>query len=164
MAAKKRSVKKPTGEPGRASQGTDDIGYQMKRLGNALRQQFDEALRQQGLALSSAHMGALFTLEDDPGATGATLARHAMVTAQAMNTVLRKLERDELVARTNQPHNRRADCWNLTPAGRRQLARARALGFPVFERMMAPLTPIERKQFRRMLELCAAALEVAARR
>jgi DNA-binding MarR family transcriptional regulator len=157
----KRAADPASAAPRRAG---DNVGYLMKRLGSALRQQFDETLRREGLSLSSAHVGALFALEEDSDATGATIARHVMVTAQAMNTVLRKLETAGLAARTVQPHNRRADSWNITNAGRRQLARVRQSGEPVFARMMAPLTPTERKQFRRMLEQCASALEAASRR
>lgn len=137
----------------------DDVGYQFKRLGAALRQQLDGTLRRQGVGLSMAHMAALFALEDEPGAAGATLARHAMVTAQAMNTVLRRLERDGYIGRTPQPHNRRADCWQVTPAGQRQLARARAAGKPVFRRMLSALTPREQTELRRLLARCVAALE-----
>ncbi|MCC7463829.1 MAG: MarR family transcriptional regulator [Gammaproteobacteria bacterium] len=140
----------------------DDVAYQFKRLGAALRQQLDGVLRRQGVGLSMAHMAALFALEDEPGATGATLARHAMVTAQAMNTVLRRLERDGYIDRTPQPHNRHADCWQVTAAGRRQLARARTAGQPVFQRMLSPLRPREQAALRQLLARCVAALESGA--
>ena len=141
----------------------DEVGYQFKRLGAALRQQLDDMLRRQGVGLSMAHVAALFALEDEPGATGATLARHAMITAQAMNTVLRRLERDGCIGRKPQPHNRRADCWHVTPAGERQLARARAAGKPVFQRMLASLTRKEKAELQRLLARCVAALEGGGR-
>ena len=140
----------------------DDVGYQFKRLGAALRQQLDCALRRQGVGLSLAHMAALFALDGTPGATGAMLARHEMITAQAMNTVLRRLEREGYIARTRQPHNRRADCWQVTAAGRHQLARGRAAGAPVFRRMLAPLAAPERAALQRLLARCVAALEGGA--
>lgn len=140
----------------------DEVGYQFKRLGAALRQQLDDVLRREGVDLSVAHMAALFALEDEPGATGVTLARHAMISAQAMNTVLRRLERDGYIRRTLQPHNRRADCWNVTTAGERQLVRARAAGKPVFQRMLASLTSSEQSELQRLLARCVAALESSA--
>ena len=165
MRGLKRSIKRarsvtgvtaperPTAAP------ADDVGYQLKRLGAALRPVLDSALRRAGLRLSMAHVAALFELEEHSGATGAALARLAMVTAQAMNTVLHRLEQEGCVARTVQPHNRRADCWSLTVAGRAQLARARSAGQPVFRRMLAPLAPAEQAQLRGLLARCVAALE-----
>jgi DNA-binding MarR family transcriptional regulator len=156
----KRRVKRVTAAPAATARpAKDEVGYQFKRLGAALRQQLDDALRRQGVGLSLAHMAALFALQDEPGATGATLARHEMVTAQAMNTVLRRLERDGYIGRTPQPHNRRADSWLVTAAGERQLARARAAGKPVFQRMLSPLTRKEQAELQRLLACCVAALE-----
>ena len=160
----KSSVKGVAAAPAAIARDAEDqVGYQFKRLGAALRQQLDDMLRRHGVGLSMAHMAALFALEDEPGATGAMLARHAMITAQAMNTVLRRLERDGYIGRKPQPHNRRADCWRVTPAGERQLARARAAGKPVFERMLASLTRREQAQLQRLLARCVAALEGGAR-
>jgi DNA-binding MarR family transcriptional regulator len=156
----KRRVKRVTAAPAATVRAAgDDVGYQFKRLGAALRQQLDDVLRRQGVGLSVAHMAALFALQDEPGAAGATLARHAMVTAQAMNTVLRRLERDGYIGRKPQPHNRRADCWHVTAAGERQLARGRAAGKPVFQRMLSSLTPREQAGLQRLLARCVAALE-----
>jgi DNA-binding MarR family transcriptional regulator len=154
----KRSVKRITAAAA-VRDAEDEVGYQFKRLGAALRQQLDGMLRRQGVGLSMAHVAALFALEDEPGATGAMLARHAMITAQAMNTVLRRLERDGYIDRTPQPHNRHADCWQVTVTGQRQLARARAAGKPVFQRMLSSLTPREQAGLQRLLARCVAALE-----
>jgi DNA-binding MarR family transcriptional regulator len=158
----KRSVKRITAAAA-VRDAKDDVGYQFKRLGAALRQQLDCALRRQGVGLSLAHMAALFALADEPGATGAMLARHEMITAQAMNTVLRRLERDGYIGRKPQPNNRRADCWQVTAAGVRQLARGRAAGAPVFRRMLAPLTAREQAELQRLLARCVAAVEGGGR-
>jgi DNA-binding MarR family transcriptional regulator len=157
-------VKRLTAAPAAAARAAeDDVGYQFKRLGAALRQQLDCALRRQGVGLSLAHMAALFALDAEPGATGAMLARHEMITAQAMNTVLRRLERDGYIGRTRQPHNRRADCWRVTAAGARQLARGRTAGEPVFRRMLASLTAREQAELRRLLARCVTSLEGGGR-
>jgi len=160
----KRNVKGLTRAPATVARASkDNVGYQFKRLGAALRQQLDCALRRQGVGLSLAHMAALFALADEPGATGAMLARHEMITAQAMNTVLRRLERDGYIERRPQPNNRRADCWHATPAGARQLARGRAAGEPVFRRMLAPLSAREQSELQRLLARCVTALEGGGR-
>jgi DNA-binding MarR family transcriptional regulator len=106
---------------GAAGHGSD-IGYLLKQLNSAFRRRLDERLRHRELDLSMAHMAALFTLQDEPGLAGAQLARRTMISAQAMNSVLRRLERDGLIGREQHPDNRHTDSWNLTGAGRQRLA------------------------------------------
>ena len=135
------------------------VGFLLKSLQHTLRQAFDEAGRKQGIELSFAQFAALFGLYCEPGSTGAKLARRAFVSAQTMNTVLRRLEEDGLIERRPHPDSRRADCWSLTPAGLAQLNRARAVGSTVFERMLAPLERAEIANLVSSLRRCIAALE-----
>ena len=137
----------------------DDIGPLLKQLGNVFRRRMDERLRMQELALSSAHMVVLFELEVNPGQAGAELARRTMISAQAMNNVLHRLEADGLIDRHAHPRNRRTDCWNLTTAGRRRLARAQAVAQPVMQKMLADMSAAERREFQRLLRSCIRALE-----
>ena len=53
------------------------LGFLLKSLQHTLRQRIDEALRKQGVELSFAQFAALFNLQNDPGVTGARLARRA---------------------------------------------------------------------------------------
>src|ERR1700741_4557848 len=85
------------------------VGFLLKSLQHTLRQTLDEALRKQGIELSFAQFGALFGLHCEPQSTGAKLARRAFVSAQTMNTVLRRLEEDGLIQRRPHPDSRRAD-------------------------------------------------------
>jgi DNA-binding MarR family transcriptional regulator len=137
------------------------IGFLLKSLQHTLRQTLDEALRKQGLELSFAHLAALFGLHYEPGSTGAKLARRAFVSAQTMNSVLRRLEADGLIERGPHPDSRRADSWTLTAQGRVELERARAVGSEIFARMLGPLDAAETANFESYLRRCITALEGA---
>lgn len=119
----------------------------------------DEALRHQGIDLSFAHFATLFGVYCEPGINGATLARRAMVSAQTMNAVLRRLERDGQVERRRNPDNRRADSWHITDAGTACLDRARVVGDAVFARMLSALGADESRQLLNYLRRCVNALE-----
>jgi DNA-binding MarR family transcriptional regulator len=137
----------------------DNIGYLLKQLGSAIRRHIDNDLRHRELGLSMAHMAALFTLLEEPGLAGARLARRIMISPQAMNGVLRRLERDGLIARHQHPDNRRTDCWNLTKAGHSKLARARKIGDAALARMLAGFSTAEQKTLRQLIARCITALE-----
>ena len=135
------------------------IGFLLKSLQHTLRQTIEEALRKKGIELSFAHFAALFTIESEPGITGAKLARRAMVSAQTMNAALRRLESDGRIERRPHPESRRADSWTVTGEGLELLNHARAVGNGIFERMLAPLDRAETAALESSLRRCIAALE-----
>jgi DNA-binding MarR family transcriptional regulator len=135
------------------------VGFLLKSLHHTLRQAMDEALRARGLEMSFAHFATLFGLFSEPGTTGAQLARRAMVSAQTMNSILRRLETEGLIERGPHPESRRADSWSLTAEGDKQLARARVIGDTVFSRMLAALSAAEVAELQSYLRRCIAALE-----
>jgi DNA-binding MarR family transcriptional regulator len=135
------------------------IGFLLKSLHHTLRQSVDEALRKEGLELSFAHFVALFGVHCETGITGAQLARRAMVSAQTMNSVLRRLEQDGRIERRPHPTMRRADSWSLTDDGVALLQQARAVGAAVFSRMLEPLQVSEVTALQSYLRRCLAALE-----
>lgn len=139
------------------------IGFLLKSLQHTLRQTMDEALRKRGSDLSFAHFAALFGLHCEPGSTGAKLARRAFVSAQTMNSVLRRLESEGLIERGPHPDSRRADSWTLTSQGLEQLEQARTVGAAICSQMLAPLSSTEITQFEDYLRRCIAALESAPR-
>lgn len=134
------------------------VGFLMKRLHHSLRQSMDEALREQGVEMSFAHFAALFGLFAEPGVTGAQLARRSMVSAQTINSVLRRLETEGLTERRPHPESRRADAWYLTDTGSASLERARAVGDAVFSRMLSALSAAEVDRLQSYLRRCVAAL------
>jgi MarR family transcriptional regulator for hemolysin len=137
------------------------VGFLLKSLQHTLRNAMDEGMRRQGVDLSFAHFAALFGLYCEPGITGAKLARRAMVSAQTMNSALRRLEADGLIERRPHPDSRRADSWTVTDEGRELLEKARAVGSTVFERMLAPLDRAETAALESSLRRCISALEDA---
>jgi DNA-binding MarR family transcriptional regulator len=143
---------------GAAAARGDNIGYLLKQLGAAFRRHMDNELRRRDLALSMAHMAVLFALLEVPDQAGAQLARRMMISPQAMNGVLWRLEREQLIVRHQHPGNRRTDCWNLTHAGSRRLARARKIGDKVLGRMLAGFSAAERATLRQLIGRCIAAL------
>ncbi len=141
-----------------ADQPEKVIGFLMKSLHHSLRQSMDEALRRHGVELSFAHFATLFSLDLEPGSTGAQLARRAMVSPQTMNPVLRRLEAEGLIERRPHPDSRRADSWFLTPEGGEEFRRARAVGDAVFSRMLSALDAQELERLQDYLRRCVAAL------
>jgi DNA-binding MarR family transcriptional regulator len=135
------------------------LGFLLKSLQHTLRQTFDEALRKQGVELSFAQFAALFNLHNDPGVTGARLARRALVSAQTMNAALHALEQDGYIERRPHPSSRRADSWSLTDAGLAELARARRVGSTIFSRMLKSFDAKELAAFEDYLRRCIKALD-----
>jgi DNA-binding MarR family transcriptional regulator len=135
------------------------VAFLLKSLHHSLRQAVDEALRGRGIEMSFAHFATLAGLLFEPGIVGAQLAKRALVSAQTMNSILRRLEADGLIERRPHPKSRRADSWFLTDEGTQQLARARVVADSVFSRMLAALSPAEIGAFQGCLERCIAALD-----
>jgi DNA-binding MarR family transcriptional regulator len=135
------------------------VGFLLKSLHHTLRQAMDEAMRKRGVDLSFAHFAALFNIYGEPGITGAKLARRAMVSAQTMNSALRRLEADGRIERRPHPDSRRADSWTVTDEGLELLEQARTVGAEIFERMLAPLDRAETAALESSLRRCIAALE-----
>ncbi|MCC6203065.1 MAG: MarR family transcriptional regulator [Gammaproteobacteria bacterium] len=138
------------------------IGFLLKALQHSLRQAMDEALRRQGIDLSFAHFATLFGVCCEPGINGAVLARRAMVSAQTMNAMLRRLERDGQIERRRNPDNRRADNWYITAAGNERLEQARVVGDAVFARMLSALGAEDSRRLLGYLRRCVQALEQGA--
>jgi DNA-binding MarR family transcriptional regulator len=138
-----------------------DVGLLFRTVNFNFREQVDRALRDGGVALGFGQISALGILRERPGLNGAELARHGMVSAQAMNAVLRELARERYVERRDHPGSLRADAWYLSQRGSDILERARDIFGAVMSRMLSSLSSREQEQFERCLRACAAALEEA---
>jgi DNA-binding MarR family transcriptional regulator len=153
----------------RAEQGADlplhpegaeeHLGYLLKRLMHTIRQAIDERMRVAGVGLSFAQFATLMVISHHPGISGARIAKTTMVTAQTINTILRRLESEGCLERKPHPDNRRVDCWYITEHGRAQMVHAKATAEPVWETMLAPLTADETAQLRGLLKRCIDGLE-----
>ncbi|AGP65172.1 marR-family protein transcriptional regulator [Mycobacterium intracellulare subsp. yongonense 05-1390] len=126
------------------------LGYLLYRVGTVLRPEVAAVLSPLDLALPE--FVCLRILSMHPGMSSAELSRHAGVTPQAMNTVLRKLEDVGAVERPSSVSSGRALPANLTGAGRALLKRAEAAVRGADARILSKLTETQQREFKRMLE------------
>ena len=136
-----------------------DVGLLFRSVNFNFREQVDRALREGGVDLRFGETSALAVLSRQPGINGAELARHCMVSPQAINTMLRGLVRERYLERRDHPVSLRADAWHLTASGRRVLERSRGIYGGVMSRMLSALSASEQREFERCLRLCASTLE-----
>jgi DNA-binding MarR family transcriptional regulator len=141
------------------AQSLRTIGLLFRSLNFNFRQEMDKALRMGGMGLSFGEISPMLVLELHPGINGAQLARHSMVSAQAMNSVLRKLVEKKYVERRPHPDSLRADSWHLTTRGSSLIERARTIFEITTSRMLSGLTGREARNLQQYLRSCAAALE-----
>lgn len=135
------------------------IGLLFRSLNFNFRQEMDKALRKAGMGLSFGEISPMLVLELHPGINGAQLARHDMVSAQAMNSVLRKLVEKKYVERRPHPDSLRADSWHLTARGSALVERARSVFEVATSRMLSGLSGQEVRSLQKYLRSCAAALD-----
>lgn len=125
------------------------LGYLLARVMAALRPEATAALNPLGLALPE--FVCMRILSKWPGRSNAELARDINVSPQAMNIVVRGLQDRGLVDRPASVSSGRALPAKLTARGRALLKRAEAAVDAADDRVMAPLTPPERREFKRLL-------------
>src|SRR5262245_9851913 len=159
MSAVSQPARKLRGLALEATRPDAAIAYLLKSLQHSLRQAVDEAFRRERVDMSFAHLAVLYALEAEPGLAGAELARRGFVTAQTMNTILRRLERDRDIERRPHPATPRADSWYVTKAGMVRLERAKVIGGGVWSRMLAALREREIEQLQNLLERCIEGLD-----
>lgn len=126
------------------------LGYLLYRVATVLRPEVSVALSPLGLTLPE--FVCLRILSMFPGMSSAELSRHAGVTPQAMNTVLRKLQDIGAVARPSSVSSGRALPATLTGQGRALLKRAEAAVRGADARILGKLTGTQQRVFKRMLE------------
>ena len=94
----------------------------MKRILIHFRSQMDEALRPQGVTTAQLHL--LKTVREEPGASGAQLARSCYMTPQSAQSLLTGLERDGWIVRSKGRGNDRILAARLTSEGEKLLETA----------------------------------------
>jgi DNA-binding MarR family transcriptional regulator len=151
---KSSSLRLETRRPGEV------IAYLLKSLHHSLRQAVDESFRLHRIDMSFAHLATLYTLQAEPGVAGAELARRSFVTAQTMNTILHRLEKDGDIERRPNPASMRADSWFITKAGEERLERAKVVGGEVWRRMLSTFRANEVAQLQGLLQRCIVGLDV----
>lgn len=100
----------------------ETLGYALKRAQQAMRSYMDRQLKEIGL--TAPQYAVLASLEIEPGASNASLARRAFVSPQTMQVMLVKLEKAGLIERTPDADHGRIQRTVLTDNGRATLKKA----------------------------------------
>lgn len=133
------------------------ISYAVGRLDRVLRRRLGDALEPHGLSLPE--YTTLSVLSARSGLSNAQLARRSLITPQAMNEVLARLEERKLVRRRRDPTHARIRPAELTPAGKRTLLRADAAVDIVERAMLAGVSAAERRRLAQLLTSALRGLE-----
>ncbi len=155
MARKPSAASAPTpretlpaaGEGKRGEAG--HIAYLLRQAHGAVRAALDAALAEAGL--TSPQFLVLNLLDAYPGISGAELARLGQLTPQTINLVVRRLERDALVARDAHETHGRVLRVALTAAGRARLKLGKRYADRVEERLLAGMDAQTARHVRRWL-------------
>ena len=132
------------------------VSYLVFRLERRIRACLDEALARHGITTTEYMALSELRLRDAP--SSADLARIAFVTPQAMNLVIRDLEKRGLIAREPHPDGGRALRTRLTPEGLRKLRRCDRSLDGIEAVMLADIDAADRRKLAETLTLCARAL------
>jgi DNA-binding MarR family transcriptional regulator len=129
----------------------------VKRAEQATQAAKEAAVREVGI--TAVQQAALSVLSDNPGINPAELARRCMVSPQAMNSLLGRLEARGFVQRSPHPHHGSLVEIKLTEPGRAVFEEADALVAKVEQRLAAGLSEEELMTVRDLLGRIAANAE-----
>jgi len=135
------------------------VGYALKQAQHSLRIRLDDALRP--LGLTAPQYAALAVTANEPGISGAHLARRCFVTSQTMNGIIANLESAGLVERRPDPNHGRILRATLTRSGTTLLGRATAAGEAIETAMLAGIAPEDRDRLLDLLRLCCRNLQTS---
>lgn len=122
----------------------------------AIEAAFEAALAHYGL--SSAQWGVLRLLRENPGASGAEIARFARVTPQAVATMLQRLEKAELIIRQAALSGRVVETY-LTAQGEELLEKGDRVAEKIEAQVFADFSVEEQARFHEYLLRCVANIE-----
>ena len=128
--------------------------FLLKRLGAAVKERVSDAFEAAGS--SAYHYAVLAVLEEGARETQATVADALAYDRSYLVGLLDELEERGLIERRRDPADRRRHLVSLTPAGKKALARMRALHARVDEEFLEPLSPDERATLHALLRRLAA--------
>lgn len=104
-----------------------------------------------GHGVSTAQIGVLRQLADEPGLSGAELARRLLITPQGVQLALTALEKRGLVERKKDPQHARILQAFLTETGRETAADALNDAVAAHHSVFGVLSPEEQKTLRELL-------------
>jgi DNA-binding MarR family transcriptional regulator len=137
-------------EPGEGKRGeAGHLAYLLRQAAGAVRLRLDRRLA--ALGVTSPQFLVLTMLDSYPGASGADVARLALLTPQTVHGIIGNLERAGLIARSAHPVHGRVQVVALTKAGRALLSRCKERAAKADSELRAGLTANEEAVIRRWL-------------
>jgi DNA-binding MarR family transcriptional regulator len=128
--------------------------FLLKRLGWEVRDRVHE--RYEAAGASPFHFTVLAVLDEGARETQATIADALGYDRSYLVGLLDELEERELIERKRDPADRRRHLVNLTPAGKKTLAKLRALQASIDDDFFVSLDPDERATLHALLHRLAA--------
>ncbi|CAM2746006.1 MarR family transcriptional regulator [Skermania piniformis] len=128
---------------------TDNILWLLKQAFYFSLTTVNDAVKQHGV--STAQVGVLRHLTQEPGLSGAELARRLLITPQGVQLALTALEKRGLIERKPDPRHGRILQVFLTDEGRAISAAVVGDAVAAHDRVFGVLTPPEREQLRGLL-------------
>jgi MarR family transcriptional regulator, organic hydroperoxide resistance regulator len=130
----------------------------MKRILIHFRSQMDEALRPQGVTTAQLHV--LKTIYNEPGVSGAQLARACYVTPQSAQSLLKGLETGGWIVRVKDKVNDRILVARLTPSGEELLETAETAARVIEKKVWKGVSDEGVGELNALLEQCLGNLEL----
>jgi MarR family transcriptional regulator, lower aerobic nicotinate degradation pathway regulator len=130
-------------------------GFLLARLGLSFKAKALTRIEQEGF--DAHHYSVLAILAEGARETQSTIADALDVDPSRLVALLDSLEDRGLVERQRDAQDRRRHVVSITPDGKRQLQRLRAVARSVEDEFLAPLTAKDRETFHRLLLQLACA-------
>ncbi len=128
--------------PGEGKRGEAGyLAYLLRQAAGVVRLTLERALAE--LHVTGAQFVVLTMIEAYPGASGADIARLALLTPQTIHGITGNLENRGLIARAPHPEHGRVQQLGLTPAGRALLAQCRDRAHALDATLSEGLSPSE---------------------
>jgi DNA-binding MarR family transcriptional regulator len=136
--------------PGEGKRGeAGHLAYLLRQAAAAVRLRFERNLAD--LGVTPPQFLVLTMLDSYPGASGADIARLALLTPQTVHGIIINLERDGLIARAAHPVHGRVQVITLTKRGRALLSRCKERAAKSDSDLKIGISPSEEAVVRRWL-------------
>lgn len=129
----------------------DRLIFLLAKAHNKLQNFLKGELAAAGLRITVAQAGILFLLKQRDGQTMTELSQALSTDNSAVTGLVDRLEKLGLIVRNTSPNDRRAYVVHITPDGRQEIVKAKAVIRRVNEKIKEGFTPEEINAFGRVL-------------